>query len=176
MIRTTPFVIENTDFYGWVTATLSILVSILLVWQIYNTLSIEQKMKTYIIDSEIKMKKSVEHYIETKLSEFDIVIDTNIKELEANTMYNQALNAFQGERYPESLYLIFQSLGRKVIIKKNVSVDMLNVIEQIINRIREDKIKITLFGASEIENWIKFLLELKNERAISIITQLRSLI
>jgi hypothetical protein len=62
VIRTTPFVFENTAFYGWIMTILSLFVTILITWQIYKVALFDSKVNKKIRDavSLLKEENSIE--------------------------------------------------------------------------------------------------------------------
>ena len=157
IIRTTPFVFENTDFYGWVLAGLSLLVAILIGWQIYSYISVEQRANK-ILD-EISKK-----YADLDSKNYDLMnsVDLKFKELEAVSVSQQGMNFYAIGKYKESIRFMIHALNCYKSMNNNENVNSaISQLEIVINESKAKGYEINIDEQTK-ENWLSALLSVQN--------------
>jgi hypothetical protein len=169
MVRMTPFTFENTSFFGWVVTVLSVLVTALLGFQIYNYISVEKRINKTLGGMEQKIIQYVDEELKKKYddldkrySELERSFDLRFKGSEADNMSQVSLNYFLQGQYKISLMGAFTALECYRLIENQEAADeMISRISFIIETIQLKKIKIEI--DKEIKNeWLQTLLNMQN--------------
>lgn len=165
IIRTTPFTFDNMEFYGWVIAILSLLVTILIGWQIYNVMYIDAKIK----DS---LKSAIDNQYK--------IIDKRTKsakdEAIGTSLYNVGQAMFYNGFYDLAMDNYIKAIGAisdSEMEKKEAHVDL--CFSKIILTIKKIKEQSDEYSVSEkaLASYINLLLPLNDERILDIIEFLR---
>jgi hypothetical protein len=97
------------DYTGVIVTVLSLLITILIAWQIYMTLTLDHRAKQYISNELHSTKADIYHDIDTKIKNYDYHLGSILLHTKANNMNNKK-NAIK--YYFKALYLANKSSYR----------------------------------------------------------------
>ena len=150
--------VEGADLLGWIIGILSLLVTVLITWQIINVLSFERELNKKIKSSEEKLNTLIKDEIKREL-----------KHLTAMIHHNLNVVCFDMENYSRSfIHLIFALVNSEPSTEKEWIDYYIKYLKIIIEICTEEKIKIRL-NDSDYKRCKEELIKLQDERVIEII-------
>lgn len=167
------------DYIGVIVGILSLLVTMLIGWQIYNVIAIDKKIEDKVEQTSSYLMKSIDS---TKKEMLEHVREENERSL------NQILIAlsimlgdekFEKKQYADALSCYLEAVSNSIELIPFVEDINLGIeigIERTIKTIKlVDKEKVKEIIEKDINHFIKSLLKLEDDKAIDIIIFLRGL-